>query len=431
MVMSFSSRFANGRDFRFTWYSSLSRCVAMGVLFAFFGVLEITVKADLLSVIAPDTLVVVGDNAPELEAQAAQHLATKLVEEGGPRDNLVLASVINADLERAASHHLMVVGTAASNRVLQRLGSHWVLNRDLYYADHTPYESFMPTKGYYAAGYGTFTNPGDAVGYVEWDRNPYWHYATNLEYDAARASTPTTEAASFKQLPYRQIVRITGNSSAGVVLAVNAVLDRHLLTGVVTEKNILPGPMSPFSIDTAHAAWPEMAPSWIPTSELHDGDRALLFAGWHLADSMTYSGFEDASGQSATLIWRAKYLTETLWNYAPTVVIDPAFPMTRSPLFEASLARRASGNEFFVAELPSAQAATSARDGLIATLNRNKITQAPWHEVKISGVTWSVSRFDTSIAARGPWVVMESFDAQHSPLALKSLSAALASAVPK
>jgi hypothetical protein len=321
----------------------------------------------------------------------------------------------------------MVVGTETSNEVLARLGSHWVLNRDWYYAHRTPYEAYMPSTGYYAAGYGTFPNdPAQPVGYVEWDRNPFWHYATNLlRSDPSQQKSPATDTPA-NQLPYRQIIRITGNTPAGVALAAKAVLDRHLLTGIVTPNNAMPGPMGLFSIDTAHAAWPETAPMWIPTSDLHDGSLSLMFAGWHLAHSMTYAGFEEASGQAALHIWRVKYLTEKLWDYAPQVVVDPAFPMSRSPLFEASLARRASGNEFFVAELPSAQAAASARDALIATLNKNKVTQAPWKQDDVSGLQWSVSRFDTHVVAQGPWVVMESFDAAHSPLALTALSAGLA-----
>jgi hypothetical protein len=401
-----------------------------GVALVMIEILALPAPADLLSSMASDTLVVVGDNAPDAEIQAAQSLAAKLVADGGPKDNVVQASVINADLEKAASHHLMVVGTEASNRVLERLESHWVLNRDWYYANRAPYESFMPTTGYYAAGYGTFPKDGGPVGYVEWDRNPYWHYATNLEMEAVSHASGTTPAPS-NALPYRQIVRITGNTSAGVVLAVHAVLDRNLLTGVVTEKNVLPGAMSLFSIDTAHAAWPETAPSWIPRSDLHQREMGLMFAGWHLADSMTYAGFEEASGQPAVHIWRAKYLTEKLWDYPMTVAIDPAFPMSRSPLFEASISRRSSANEFFVAELPSAEAASSARDALIATLNKNKITQAPWSQTEISGVPWSVSRFDTHIAAAGPWLVMESFDKEHGTLALTALSTALAAAQAK
>jgi hypothetical protein len=384
-------------------------------------------RADLFSAIAPDTLVVVGDNAPAPEVQAAQKLAAQLTAAGGPKDNLVQATAINADLERAATHHLMVVGTEASNRVMERLASHWVLNRDWYYANRAPYESYMPTTGYYAAGYGTFANAADPVGYVEWDRNPYWHYATNLLLNENTLKKADGSAvAPVPQLPYRQIVRITGNNSAGVVLAVDAVLQRHLLTGVVTANDTLPGAMSPFSIDTAHAAWPQAAPSWIPTGDLHDGDKSLLFAGWLLADSMTYSGFEEASGQAAMHIWRAKYLTEKLWDYPHTVIVDPAFPMSRSPLFEASIDRRATGNEFFVAELPSADAASTARDGLMATLNKNKVTQGPWDQADVAGIPWSVSRFGVHITAHGPWVVMESFDHDHAPIALNALSPALA-----
>jgi hypothetical protein len=404
----------------------LARLVSVAFPFALVSLMAPNVSADLFTAIAPDTLVVVGDQAPAPEVEAAKRLAERLMSAGGPKDNLVLASDINTDLEKAASHHLMVVGTEASNRILERLESHWVLNRDWYYANRAPYESYMPTTGYYAAGYSTFPKSDATVGYVEWDRNPYWHYATNLALDDSLQPKTPASGGTTEQLPYRQIVRITGNSSAGVALAVDAVLQRHLLTGVATKDNTLPGPMSLFSIDTAHAAWPEAAPAWIPTSDLHEGNVTLLFAGWHLADSMTYAGFQDASGQAALHIWRGKYLTEKLWDYSPHVVVDPAFPMSRSPLFEASITRRASANEFFVAELPSSEAAASARDALIATLNHNKVTQAPWTLDEIGGIAWSASRFGTHITAHGPWVVMESFDADHRSLALSSLSTGLA-----
>lgn len=406
----------------------LRRCCCFVLCVNFLGPLwGVPSRADLFSAIAPDTLVVVGDNAPAPELQAAQKLAARLRSAGGPADNLVPAMVLNADLEKAAMHHLMVVGTESSNRVLERLGSHWVLNRDVYYAGRAPYEPYMPTTGYYAAGYGTFANGAEAVGYVEWDRNPYWHYATNLLLNEnALKKADKSAVGPVPQLPYRQIVRITGNNPAGVVLAADAVLQRHLLTGVVTANDTLPGAMSLFSIDTAHAAWPEAAPSWLPTADLRDSGKSLLFAGWLLADSMTYAGFEEASGQAARHIWRAKYLTEKLWDYPHTVAIDPAFPMSRSPLFEASIDRRATGNEFFVAELPSADAAAAARDGLIATLNKNKVTQGPWQQADVAGMTWSVSRFGVHIAAHGPWIVMESFDPDHAPLALDALSPALA-----
>ena len=65
------------------------------------------------------------------------------------------------------------------------------------------------------------------------------------------------------------------------------------------------------------------------------------------------------------------------------------------------MARRASGNEFFVAGSPRRKGRLRARC-LIATLNKNKITQAPWKQEEISALTWSVSRFDTHIAAQGP-----------------------------
>ena len=377
----------------------------------FIIVLHLHAAADVLPAIAPDALVVVGDAAPAAppaEKAAAERLAAKLREAGGPEKNLVLASDINADLERAATHHLLVVGTEASNRVLQRLPSHWALDRDRYYANRQPYENYMPTKGYYAAGFGTFTQ--GSVGYIEWDRNPYWHYATNLLEDR-KDDKP--------DLPYRQMVRLTGNSPEGVAMAVDAFLSRRILTGVVVADGKLPGAMSLWTIDTAHFAQPEQAPPWIPTADAKQGDVALTFAGWHIADSMTYAGFRELTGLDAKAIWRAKFLTEKKWDYPMKVVVDPAHPMSRSPLFDATLARRASDNEFFVAKLDTPEQAAEASKKLEDALSKKRdYSQAPWTNVVIDKVTLRRSRFGVHLATRDEFVVMESFDEKHDVMAV-------------
>src|SRR5690606_27256429 len=204
------------------------RPMTIRALLALCAVLPMThasARGDALAQAAPQALVVGGQSATPAERQAAEKLAAHLRRLGGPADNLVTDVAINRDLERAASHHLPVVGREDTNRVLQRVPSHWVLNRDWYYRDRAPFESYMPTTGYHAAGYGTF-HQGD-VGYIEWDRNPYYHYASNLPTDPRNSESPPIE------LPYRQIVRLTGNTPQGVSLAVSAAVERSVLTGVI------------------------------------------------------------------------------------------------------------------------------------------------------------------------------------------------------
>ncbi|HUW35080.1 MAG TPA: hypothetical protein VM223_26005 [Planctomycetota bacterium] len=362
----------------------------------------------------------VGEKAPGPERAAAERIASTLRQAGGPRDNLVLANRINVELERAATHHLVVVGTESSNRVLERLPSHWALDRDLYYANRAPFESYMPATGFCAAGYGTFT--GGNVGYIEWDRNPYWHYATNLLKDRK-----PEETATVPPLPYRQMVRVTGNTPAGVALAADAFLNRKVITGAITGDGKLPGAMSLWTLDTAHYALPEQAPKWIPASDAADGQQALIFAGWHLADAMLYAGLREITGAEAAAIWRAKFLTERKWDYPMSVTVDPAHPMTRSPLFDATLARRATDNEFLVAKYADAESAATALKAAEAALSAKRDhSHAPWTDVTLGSIKWRRSRFGVHMTAFREFMVMESFDEAHDALALRLISQAMA-----
>jgi len=390
------------------------------IVFAIATVAPVRSTADILPAIASDALVVVGEKAPEPERAAAERIAAKLREAGGPQGNLVLASQINVDLERAATHHLIVVGTETSNPVLLRVPSHWALDRDYRYANAKPYESYMPATGFYAAGYGTFA--GGNVGYIEWDRNPYWHYATNLLKDRK-----PEETATVPPLPYRQMVRITGNTPAGVALAADAFLNRKIITGAITGDGKLPGTMSLWTLDTAHYALPEQAPEWIAAADAADGRQALIFAGWHLADAMLYAGLREITGVEAAAIWRAKFLTEKKWDYPMTVTVDPAHPMTRSPLFDATLARRASDNELFVAKFADAESAANALKAAEAALSAKRDhSHAPWTDVSVDGIAWRRSRFGVHMAAFREFLVMESFDDAHDALALRLISQAMA-----
>jgi hypothetical protein len=374
------------------------------IFLVFVCALAFTARAAVVPLLAPDALVVVGDTAPAVERAAAERLAAALRAAGGPADNLRLAEAVNADLELAARHHLLVVGTEASNRVLARLPGHWALDRDRYYAAHPAVHPYEPTTGYYLAGYGVFTR-GD-VGYVECDRNPYWHYATNLVGTNPKGGP----------LPYRQLIRLCGNTAAGAAVAVDAFLQRQILTG--PSVTALPGALSLWTLDTAHLALPRDVPAWLHAADVAGGDRALRFAGWHLADSMLYAGLHQICGRPARKIWRAKYLTEQGWNYPFTVTIDPAHPMTRSPLFEATLARRASDNEWLVAQFASPTEAAQARDAIERALSAKKESHAPWSDAPAGGIAWRRSKFGVHLAVIGDCLAIESFHDTHDALAL-------------
>ena len=379
--------------------------------------------------LAPEALVVVGAKADPAERAAAERLAATLRRAGGPADNLADDETVNADLERAAGKHLLVVGRPANNRVLERFASHWTLDRDAYYASApAPPHNYMPTSGYYAAGYVELPTDGPACGYVEWDRNPYWHYATNFLESVNRSEDALA-------LPYRQLVRITGNSAGGVSAAVEAFLDRGLLTGVVMNPADWPkaaGTMWTLS-PTEGLAWTgELPPTWRAAAAA-GGTRdkvSLAWAGWQAADAALYAGVASQAGARPLAMARAKFLTEAGWNVPPYLVKDPAHPMTRSPLFEASLARRASGNEFLLMRFADADAARAAAGKLEAALSRparrSPHHHDPWESVKIGGLEWRRSRLGVHIGVSGDIVVMESFDADHKGLALERFAEAMA-----
>lgn len=385
-------------------------------------------KADnsLLKTLAPSALVVVGKDAPTVERNAAKRLAQVLTQLGGPAENMVDADSINQDLARAATHDLFVIGTLKSNRVLERLPSHWVLQGQGTPPEHDdqPMWAVDPDKGFYAAGFGTFAR-GD-VGYVAFDRNPYWHYMTNVLLKHKSEKDDDPEAAMPLTEHYRHMARITGNTSQGVAHAVDALIKDQLITGIVAPASRWPSAMDLWQIDAAHLALPAQTPAWVPTQPIADGSVSLRFAGWHMADSMTYAGFLEQSGQTAQKIWRAKYLTEKNWDYPMHVVIDPAFPMTHSPLFDTTLARRASGNEWFIAELANPDLAAKAVTQLVESIKtRRSAPHKKFKPVQVGNITFQRSEFGVHIGQVGRYLIMESFDMDHDALAIKALTQTL------
>ena len=282
--------------------------------------------------LAPDTLVVMGRHAPDGEARAAADVAAALHALGGPADNLCDDESALRDLNRTAFHHLVLVGTYSDNVVLRQQWGHDALDRPAFLrekalptdAPRPPFYAGVPTTGFYVFGFGTFTKPG--TGYLESGRNDLYLVPHAL-------NTP-------QQPPYRIRVNITGNDATGVARAAAAFL-RGELNGVLpAPEEALPAPGDAFRL--ARDRYGAELPAWTPTAGL---------LGWTQPNATEYAGFLQASGQAATLLWRAKYL--------PTAGVTD---------FDSSPHRRASADELLIARMPSADAARQAVAGFEQTL---------------------------------------------------------------
>jgi hypothetical protein len=379
-------------------------------------------RDDFFKTLAPDSVVVIGKNAPAEELAAAKKLAAAFQKFGADKENLVTDEKIADDLELAASKHLFLIGTPATNEVMSRLRSHWALDRDDYYktAPKPPHD-FMPVTGYYAAGYVELPSGGADCGYAEWDRNHYWHYVLNLFLGSN--NDKLKEAAP--KIPYRQIIRLTGNTPRGVASAVDAFLNDGLLTGVVTAPANF-GAATMFAVSAPEAALGDaLAPRGkivAPEKTADGAEKFVIFTGFHQGDAMVYSGVEQICGVRPRHLARAKYLTEEGWSTSPYLVKDPSHPMTRSPLFEATLARRASGNELLIIQFANAAEAKTAAEKFEATLTaRRDHSHAPWTDVKIGANNWRLSRFGLHLGVVGDKVVMESFAAPYDAAVLREV----------
>jgi len=98
-------------------------CFAVGL--AILILLCTASRADVLSVLAPDAVVVVGASASPEERQIAQELSDKLRAAGGPSDNLVTDGEIHASLELAGYRHLIPIGTHDDNSVVAKCWGHF------------------------------------------------------------------------------------------------------------------------------------------------------------------------------------------------------------------------------------------------------------------------------------------------------------------
>lgn len=337
-----------------------------------------------LAKLAPNVLVVVGRGAPAQEQQAAQDIAAALRASGGPADNLVDDDAAFANLDRAATSHLILVGTFNSNEMLRQQWGHWAIDRAAFfktpvapdgrtqpgfYLDGEGRDMGTPRTGFYVNSFGTFSGP--ATGYIESSRNDL-------------SLVPSALAETVGTTPLKLCIKITGYGSAGVARAATIFLRTAVLGAVLPATDeALPENGDAFLLSKAR--YVRQLPAWIPRDQL---------LGWILPDAGDYAGFLQSSGQPAMQIWRAKYL--------------PAGEFTT---FQELPHRRSSDDELFVAQMASPTAAKQAMDQMAATLSDAKVL----YENKMNFVAtpvggkpaWKDEKEGVHFVASGNFVLME------------------------
>ena len=333
---------------------------------------------------AADFLVIFGHSAPEAERQAAARIAAAFRAAGGPADNLVDDNAALANIDRAITHHLVLVGTYTSNDVLHEQWGHRAIDRPAWAtepavptdAPRPPFYAGMPGSGFFVHGFGTFAK---STGYIESGRNDLCLVSAALE--------------PAEKTPYRIRINVTGSDSAGVARAARVFLQAGLLGGVIPadDEQI---PTEGDALLLARERYTYELPAFFPR-------KALL--GWTLPDATEYAGFLQASGQPARRIWRAKYVTDAGISG-----------------FDTGPDRRATANELFVAEMASAEAAAQAVDGLAKTLS-GKPQEMKFEPVKLGAADVRRSG-DFHLAAAGSYVLMETLP---EPLGAATMTDAL------
>jgi hypothetical protein len=229
----------------------------------------------------------------------------------GPQVGKIVTSqdLLSASLAERAYNHLILVG----------------LPEDPLIKTAWQREARRTDTGFYVFGFGEMRGN---IGYIESDRNLFLHSAT-------------VKVAPFET----QVVTITGNNDAGVLLAVNSFLSSGLVNGVVASSGWSRGTSYLLERDplTARFDVPELAPTRV---------NGLSRIGLTQASEDEYRGVLADTGLMPTTIWRAKYFTPGAWDHADSYAAYDAYSF--------GLHRRAYGNTRWIAEFVSEADAKSA-----------------------------------------------------------------------
>lgn len=315
--------------------------------------------------------IIVSATAPEIVRHAAQQVLDAAKGPAPPR-LLGVMSAGNAPHELTDSQPLLAakVGERAYNHLIL-VG----LPNDAMIGAAWQREARPEDGGFYVFGWGHLH--GD-IGYIESDRNPFLHSAT----------IPT---APFET----EIVTLTGNTPAGVALAVEAFLKRGLVNGVVAA----PGWTRPQTTILDHDPLPSnfAPPSWLPANA---GGANLV--GWSAGGEDEYRGVLQDTSVQPVEIWRAKYYRDGAWDGAG---VTGAFDA-----YSAGLHRRAYGNTLWIARFASAQQAAQSAPRIAAAAKLNQKgelwegVQPPYADGKNVGEKPSSGAL--RLWQRGDWLLM-------------------------
>ena len=266
----------------------------------------------LLSIIAADAIVAVGEKAHTTEREAAELIAQALRDAGGPKDNLRKAEDVDKPeaVDEIGRRHVIAVGTVASNPVLQHYPGTWFIDREQYYigkasAGYAPptgeprdtVRGWQPFTGFYVGGFGTYRDDRSQVGYVECDRSEYYMWARSKTFNEG------------PHVPIRLIIRITGSNPDGVLSAALAFARHGVLGGVLPVPPFNPAPRTILTVGSDDLAVRQ--PGAAPLGTLKNGNRSLTSIGFVMADALDLDGFRQQTGVAPLWMWRVKYAPET------------------------------------------------------------------------------------------------------------------------
>ena len=338
---------------------------------------------------APPWLDAVGDRtvvcaSPSADArirEAAQRVLQAL-KAMRPDAKLLDPDRLALDYETLGTNHVIAVGQWADNQVLRMTWGFWATTKaqrewqakgDAAAADlmnlwekSIPPQEWRWNHEFFAFGYGDFDGPD--IGYVQTVRNPF---PILLRTVPGQTVYDTNVIRIHDKPPQNQmyfVTHLTGTGPEGVTRAVDAFLSAGLLDGVVPGKA---QPPADWSLECLGRAQLTMdLPAFAPVHDLPAGVRYL---GQQMPGSHLYGGLCEASGVRPLRCWRLKYK------------LDAGFV-----LYDSYPTNRASGNEIFIAQVPSAADAERA----VAKL-RETMGPEPDH---------------LRVAARDNFVLMHSFD---------------------
>jgi hypothetical protein len=202
--------------------------------------------------------------------------------------------------------------------------------------------------GFYIFGFGYLR--GD-IGYVESDRSPFLH------------------SAFVRQAPFEtQVITVTGSTPAGVQLAIDALMRRSLVNGIVAAPGwVRPRPClldrDPLSPDYS-----------LPEVPVRISELDLI--GWTQASEDEYRGVLADCGVLPDAIWRAKYYRRGFW--------DSPGAAGSFDNYAAGLHRRAYGNTMWVAQFSTESAARSAATRIAGAAHLHSSGTERWEGDQLS-----------------------------------------------